>query len=369
MGHRKTRRIYDKALTYEKLYAAWKTVSHTCKNRRGVFEFAMFGQARVAKLLKVLKERKYWPNRFRCFMIFEPKPRLVMSQSIRDKTVNHFIANEYLIPTLEPSLVDTNVATRKRLGASYAMKMIKRYISQMQAERPGAPIFVLKIDISKYFYTISHEILFKMLEKRIKDRDVLEILRRIVNETNKPYINQMIDIFNRKYGTEIPHYKKGRGLSIGAVTSQFLAIYYLSDLDHYIKEELGCRWYIRYMDDFLIMGWDKAELYELKEVVRRKLGELGLEMNEKSAVYNLCSETGVPFLGYRYYVVNGKLKIVCLAKTVKRIKRRLQMLKEHDIDKYGKSYAAYKGYFLYAWPAVEWGGSKVVLGENQGDSA
>ena len=278
--------------------------------------------------------------------------REVIRQSIRDKTVNHFVANEHLLPLLEPSLIDTNVATRKGYGSSYAMKMIKRYISQMQVERPGAPIYVLKIDISKYFYTISHKTLFKMLKKRIKDKDVLEILRRIVDETNKPYVNRMIDVFNRKYETEIPHYEKGRGLSIGAVTSQFLAIYYLSDLDHYIKEELKCKWYIRYMDDFLIMGWDKAKPYGLKGVIRRKLEALGLKMNEKSAVYNCCSETGFPFLGYRYCVVNGKMRIVCLAGTVRRVRKRLKMLYEYDYKKYLRSRESYRGYFMNVWPMV-----------------
>ena len=351
MGHRKTRRIYDKSLTYEKLHEAWRTVSHTCKNRRGVFEFAMFSYVRVAKMLKVLRERKYWPNRFRCFMIFEPKPRLVMSQSIRDKAVNHFITNEYLIPLLGPSLIDGNVATRKELGASYAMKLIKRYFSQMMAERPGAKIYALKIDIAKYFYTIDHKILFELLKRRIKDKDLLEILRRIICETDKSYINKMVDYLNHKYGTEIPHYEKGKGLSIGAVTSQFLAIYYLNDLDHYIKEDLKCRFYVRYMDDFLILGWDKAELQRLKKIIEDELAKLELKMNEKSAVYNCCSETGFPFLGYRYYVVNGKLQIVCLAKTVRRIKRRLKVLFEHDYEKYLRSYEAYRGYFLNAHPA------------------
>ncbi|MBR3056236.1 RNA-directed DNA polymerase [Candidatus Saccharibacteria bacterium] len=254
MGHRKTRRIYDKALTYEKVYSAWNTVSHTCKNKQGLFEFMLFAHVRVDKILEELKQRKYYPHKYRCFMIFEPKPRLVMSQSIRDKVVNHFVAREYLLPLLERTLIDTNVATRTGMGSSYATKMLRRYLSQMMAKRPGAKIYAMKVDVSKYFYTIDHEILFEKLERRIKDGDVLEILRRIVGETNKPYINRVIDGFNAYYHTDIPHYEQGKGLSIGAMTSQFLAIYYLNDLDHYIKEVLGCRWFIRYMDDFFDTG-------------------------------------------------------------------------------------------------------------------
>lgn len=354
MAHRKTRRIYDKALVYENVYAAWKTVSHTCKNRRGVFEFSMFAHVRVAKILDELKNRTYYPNKYRCFMIFEPKPRLVMSQSIRDKAVNHFVANEYLIPLLDPSLIYTNVATRKGAGSSRAMKMLKRYISQMMAERPGEKIYVAKIDIAKFFYTIDHEILFNKLKLRIKDSDVIELLKRIIDETNKPYINKIIDRFNVRYGTDIPHYENNKGLSIGAVTSQFLAIYYLNDLDWFIKEELGCRYLIRYMDDILILGFDKQELYRIMEIVGMELEKLKLKVNPKSAVYNCCSLTGFPFLGYRYYMPKpGVLKIKPLAKTVKRIRLRLSMLSEYDPDKYLRSRAAYKGYFMHAVPERE----------------
>ena len=293
MAHRKTRRVYDSVLTYEKVYAAWNTVSHTCKNRRGVYEFAMFQQARIAKILEDLRARKYYPNKYRCFMIFEPKARLVMSQSIRDKVVNHFVAREYLLPLLDSMLIDTNVATRYERGSAYAHKMLRRYFSQLMAKRPGVRIYALKIDISKYFYSIDHKILFKKLKKCVKDGDILEILHRIIDETNKPYINQAIDGFNRCYGTDIPHYENGKGLSIGAMTSQFLAVFYLNDIDWYIKERLYCKYYIRYMDDFLILAHDKDELYGMWKAIEEKLSELKLMVNPKSAIYNCNSRGGL----------------------------------------------------------------------------
>ena len=364
MTHRKTRRVYDKPLTFENLFAAWKTVSQTCQNRRGVFEFGMFAHARVMKNLIILKKREYRPNRFRCFMIFEPKPRLVMSQSIKDKVVNHFVANHYLMPLLERTLVDVNVATRKGKGASQAMKMMKRYFSQMQAKRPGAKIYALKIDVSKYFYTIDHGLLFEMLEKKIKDKDVIEILRRIIEETNKPYINKVVDKFNAKYGTKIPRYEQGKGLSIGAVVSQFLAIFYLSDLDRKIKEVYGCRYFLRYMDDFLILGWSKRELMRLKKLIETDLAGYKLRANPKSTIYNCSCSAGVPFLGYRYCVINGRLRIFCLAGTVRRIRARLKVLKVHDFEKYERSYAAYRGYFMHTVPEVR---MEEVVGAIGGD--
>lgn len=350
--HRQTRRVYDKALTYEKLYAAWNTVLHTCKNKQGLYEFAMFQQAKLSELLDELKERKYWPNKYRCFMIFEPKPRLVMSQSIRDKVVNHFVAREYLIPLLERTLIDANVATRMDMGSSYAMKMLKRYFAKLYAEDPSRDIFALKIDISKYFYRIDHDILFEKLSRKVKDKDVLEILHRIIDEANKPYINRIIDVFNEKFGTEIPHYEKNKGLSIGAMTSQFLAIFYLSDLDRHLKEDLGCRYFLRYMDDLIILDHDKDKLYRFKDEIKKCLADVKLEVNPKSAMYNCSSYAGVPFLGYRYFIdTKGTLRIVPLSGTVRRIRKRLKLLKTHDPEKYLRSEAAYRGYFMHAVPA------------------
>ena len=176
-------------------------------------------------------------------------------------------------------------------------------------------------------------------------------MERIISETDKPYINKLIDKFNKKFGTDIPHYEKGKGLSIGAVTSQFLAIFYLNDVDWKIKEIYKCRWYIRYMDDLVILGWDKAELGRLKDNIEKDLAELKLKVNPKSALYNCCSATGVPFLGYRYYVDGrGRLRVRCLAWTVRRIRRRLKLLMRYDFVKYERAYEAYRGYFLQTWP-------------------
>ena len=353
MGHRKTRRIYDEKLTFEDVYKAWRTVARTCKNRRGVFEFSLFAHARVWLILQELKARRYWPNRFRCFMIFEPKPRLVMSQSIRDKIVNHFVVDNYLLPLLERTLIDANVATRKKKGARAAHEMLRRYIAQMQAERPGARIYVVKIDVSKFFYTIDHKALFELLGRKIRDSDVLELVRRIVVETNKPYVNKIIIKFNRWYQTDIPCYGQGKGLSIGAVVSQFLAFFCLSEVDRKIKEVYKRRWFIRYMDDLVILGWSKVELKQLMRLVEEDLKTVRLKMNPKSAVYNLCSATGVPFLGYRYRLDSrGRLRVVCLARTLRRIRRRLRLMRIYDPQKYVLAYESYRGYFRYTAPLV-----------------
>ena len=340
---RKSKNIYSSAITYDNIYNMWKIIKRTCKNKREVFLFSLNLNTNIHYIYHMLKTKTYKPSQYRTFLIFEPKPRLVMSQTITDKIINHFVANYYLIPYMENSLIDSNVATRKNKGSSYAMKLIKKYYNKILINEQNKEIYALKIDVSKYFYTIDHEILLKKIQNKIEDKDVLNLIKIIISEANNDYVNISIKNYNDKFNTSIPYYQKGKGLSIGAMTSQFLAIFYLNDLDHYIKENLKCKYYIRYMDDFLILDTDKERLKKIQTKIFEKLEKTKLNVNEKSNIYK--SSSGYVFLGYKYKVVNNKLKILFNKKTYYKIKRKLKYLYAKSKIQYNKSLASYYGYF------------------------
>ncbi len=340
---RKSKNIYSSAITYDNIYNMWKIIKRTCKNKREVFLFSLNLNTNIHYIYHMLKTKTYKPSQYRTFLIFEPKPRLVMSQTITDKIINHFVANYYLIPYMENSLIDSNVATRKNKGSSYAMKLIKKYYNKILINEQNKEIYALKIDVSKYFYTIDHEILLKKIQNKIEDKDVLNLIKIIISEANNDYVNISIKNYNDKFNTSIPYYQKGKGLSIGAMTSQFLAIFYLNDLDHYIKENLKCKYYIRYMDDFLILDTDKERLKKIQTKIFKELEKIKLNVNEKSNIYK--SSSGYVFLGYKYKVVNNKLKILFNKKTYYKIKRKLKYLYAKNKIQYNKSLASYYGYF------------------------
>lgn len=339
---RKTKNIYDDAITLENIYRVWNIIKKTCKNRKAVFYFSLNLSTNLDYIYYQLKNKKYIPQKYRTFMIFEPKARLVMSQTIYDKLVNHFVANYYLIPHLEKSLIDSNVATRKEKGSKYAMELLKQYYNKLLINHKDQEIYCLKIDISKYFYSIDHETLLTMLKKKIKDKDVISLIEQIISETNKEYINESIKVYNKKYNIDIPFYRENKGLSIGAMTSQFLAIFYLNDLDHFIKEKLHHKYYIRYMDDILILSTDKAKLLSDWKIITKEIEKLKLRINNKSNIYK--SSRGFSFLGYKYKVINNKLNISFNKKTYYRIKRKLRKLYKIDKIKFNKSCASYYGY-------------------------
>jgi len=265
-----------------------------------------------------------------------------MSQTVSDKVTNHFVTNLYLLPYLERKLIDQNVATRIGKGSEYANKLIIDYLNAIRIHDKFQEIYCLKVDISKYFYSISHELLINKLKIDISDSNVINILISMIGETNQPYVNEFINYCNLNFLTNIPFYDYATGLSIGAMTSQFLAIYFLNDLDHYIKEKLKCKYYVRYMDDFIIFDVNKERLKVVWREIEEKLTELRLKMNPKSGLYRLSA--GFSFLGYSYRVVNNKLRMSYRKSTYKKIQKRLKLLEEKDMVKYYRAYASYYGY-------------------------
>lgn len=337
MSKRKRSKTYnylDKVLTMDNLYKSWIAVCKTCKNKTYLFEFENCLNSNLFRIYLSLRDGTYEPGRFKVFMIYVPKKRIVMNQLIKDKIVNHFISEYIFRPLLEPKLIDTNVATRVGYGEKYASTKLFNYLNGLDKDT-----YALSIDISKYFYNIDHNILMGMLAKDIYDKRILNIVKRIISETNKDYVNKIVAAYNSTFELGVPLYMNNKGLSIGAVTSQFLAIYYLNNVDHYIKEVLHCKYYIRYMDDFIILDKDKDKLLSIRNYIIDKLSELNLSVNKKTSIKKVSASFN--FLGIRYTRKN-KLQRKFVYKNYKRV---LNNLKENDIIKKYLMESSYIGYF------------------------
>ena len=240
---------------------------------------------------------------YNIFLIQEPKYRIIMSQNIYDKLINHVVATKFLLPVLDRCLIETNIATRLNKGTHFGIKFLKKYLNGLK----GETIYALKYDISKYFYNIDHEVLMKLLYKKFKDKRVLNILKKIIDSTDKEYVNRTITKLkemeiDRIKGLEIsdkekklkilevsqiPLYEKGRGLPIGNMTSQILAVFYLNELDHFIKEKLGCKYYIRYMDDGVLLSNYKEYLKYCMKEIEGVIKEYKLCLNKKTKIINV----------------------------------------------------------------------------------
>ena len=354
--------LYENMISYNNILSVYKKIKNSTKNKKEVYNYELNLNQNLLDTLFSLSKSTYVFSKYNIFLIREPKYRLIMSESFPDKVVNHLFSKYVLSYALQSTLINSNVATRTDKGSKEAYNLFIKYTNNLIYEKKK--IYVLKIDISKYFYNINHNIMINMVSEKIKDERVLDMLKVILDTTDNDYVNKTIlSVVNReiykvnklnistiekekliKELKSIPLYRKGYGLPIGNMSSQILAVFFLNKVDHFIKEKLGCKYYIRYMDDLVILGNDKEELKNVFENVSKYIESFDLNVNNKSGIYSLSD--GVNFLGYNFRVFNNKLIIRYRSDTIKRVYKRLKNLKVYDNEMYLKSVASYKGYFL-----------------------
>ena len=347
---------YDTLVDYNKILDSYRLVVKNTEHKEKLFKYNLFLSSNLVSIYNSLKDFKYHHGKYNIFLIKDPKYRVIMSENLTDKIVNQMVSEYILKPVLEPRLIDSNVATRKNMGSRYAFNLCKKYINYLKRE--NKEIYVLKFDIKKYFYNIDHDALLDRLDKIYIDKRIISLLRDIIYSSNMSYVNREIDsIINRELKKDlsidrvdelkrVPRYYYHKGLAIGNVTSQILAIFYLNRIDHLIKEKLSCKYYIRYMDDGIIFDYDKERLKYIWSVIEKELVKEKLELNKKTNIYKLSG--GFAFIGYRFILRNNKLIIRINNKVKTRIKRKIKYLSIYDKDKLVRVKASYYGYMKRA---------------------
>jgi len=265
--------LFEKIVTFENLtLAAEKTLSgHKHKPAAARFHFNL--ETELFSLQEELSSGAWRPRPYRTFTVYEAKPRQICASEIRDRVVHHAVCN-ILDPIFECRMIHETYACRVGKGAHAAVRRAQQFMRRAD--------YSLQCDVKKYFASIDHQALKTMLRRILKDRLLLDLLDRIIDHP-------------------LPGAEPGRGIPIGNLTSQYFANYYLGALDHFIKEDLHIKGYLRYMDDWLIFSDRKEELHETLAAVREFLRDrLKLELKEKSLrIAPVWS--GISFLGFRVY--------------------------------------------------------------------
>jgi retron-type reverse transcriptase len=219
--------------------------------------------------------------------------------------MHHALCN-IIIPIFEKSFIDNSYACRKEKGSHKAIKKLRSFLKNRNN------LYCLQCDISKYFDSINHDTLIKIIKKKIGCQKTINLIVKI------------IDSFNKDTGVGIP---------IGNLTSQLFANIYLNELDQFVSHELKQKYYIRYMDDFLILG-SKKDLRDLKIKVEQFLTDkLQLKMNPKKVNIFPCNK-GIDFLGYIVFK-----DYILLRKST--IKRFIKKMKDKGIEEARKAWVAY----------------------------
>ena len=319
------------------------SVCKTVRNKKKVDKLENKKIEHIINIYNRLNNKNFKFDKYNIFMITDPKCRIVMAEEIEDKIINHLVAKYILVKTFENKYIDSMVATRKNKGTLYGVKLLKKYLNKIKRKYDN--FYFLKLDISKYFYSIDHNILKKILKKKIKDKDALDILKSIIDSTNEKYVNKeikqlkdgrinylnKINLNNKekliKETEEIPLYKYNKGCALGNQTSQAFGLIYLYELIHFIKEKLHIKYIINYMDDFVIIHHDKEYLkYCLNEIKLKLEKEYKLKLNPKKTKIDSIKK-GIDFLGYIFYIKNDKIILKLRKRNKTNLKKKVKNLK------------------------------------------
>ncbi len=244
--------LWPQLVSFENLWLAFHKACLGKANRPAVTTFCLDLESQLFQLQHELCEFTYFPGTYRQFIIRERKPRLISAAPFRDRVVHHAIMN-LLEPILEKRFYPHSYACRQGKGTHRAVDQYQRWANRWT--------YVMKLDIARYFPSIQHERLKIQLCSLIKDSYFLALLDRVIDGS--------------------PTEQHGVGLPIGNLTSQYFANLYLNSIDHWLALQPSCSAYLRYVDDLLILGDDKAELWYLRDQLQKQLEELGLCLHPK----------------------------------------------------------------------------------------
>jgi len=297
---KKFNNLYSQIISFENLYRSAVEAAKGKRTKTNVADFLLNREKELFKIKRELETGNYQPGGYRTFYVNEyGKKRKISATSFSDRVVHHAFCR-IVEPIFDKRFIFQSFACRVGKGTHLAIKTAERYLRQNN--------YAFQADIAKYFENINHKILLAILERKIKDKKIINLARLILESWNK---------------------NLGKGVPIGNLTSQFFANLYLNELDYFVKFELGNKHYVRYMDDFILFSKNKKELWNWHAEINKFLVEkLLLSLHKrKSTVYNVVN--GVPFLGFRILKKYRRIKNANVVRFIKRI----HQFKKYFLDK------------------------------------
>ena len=276
--------IWADIIAFENLHRAAYQVLRGKRGQVQAGEFHIDLEDNLFQLHEELKTYAYEPGPYRTFWISDPKPRLISAAPFRDRVVHHALVN-IIEPIFERRFINHSYACRTGKGTHKALDQFVKW--------SRSTCYCLKMDIRKFFPSLDHEVLKEIIRRSLKDTEVLWVCDLVIDHSNE----QEPIVLHFPGDDLITPLERRHGLPIGNLTSQFFANVYLDRLDHFIKDRLRVKRYLRYVDDFCIFHDDKSHLTELREDVLEFLFGLRLSLNEgKSRIRQL--KEGIEFLGF-----------------------------------------------------------------------
>lgn len=316
--------LYLKLCSYENLEAAFKKAKKRKSTKPYVVEFEKNLSENLQNLRNELAFHTYKPVPLKTFIICDPKTRKICKSAFRDRVVHHALVR-VIEPILDKTFICDSYANRKGKGVHVALKRFD-YFKRKVSKNNTRNCYVLKADIKHYFETVYQDILTDIISRKIKDKRVIWLIRQILKNYNPK--------------------EAGKGMPLGNLTSQFFANVYLNELDQFVKHKLKAKYYLRYVDDFVILHNSNKFLGDCKGKINNFLKtELKLELHpDKSKVIPLYK--GIKLFGFRAFYYHKLLRKSNLRKFMRKLaelKKKLAfgLITEEDLTESIKGWTGY----------------------------
>jgi retron-type reverse transcriptase len=286
------------------LNSAWKKFSRCKKSRIDVSEFQKYLAKNINEIHQLLRTGEYTHGSYKQFKICDPKQRIIHKAMVQDRLVHQAIVSA-VEPVFEEQFIYDSYSCRINKGTHAGVARLQLFLRRA-SHNNTEKVYVLKCDVRQFFASIDHKILIRLIEQKISDKQTLDLLKIIISS----------------------HYSSdNKGIPLGNVTSQLFANIYLHELDWFMKQKLGIKYYLRYCDDFVVISTNKEYLQSLIESIRQFLSsQLKLELHPNKVSIRPWDQ-GIDFLGYvsRPYVTSVRNKTKC---------RMLSRVNEGNISSY-----------------------------------
>jgi len=350
--------------SFRDVYNAYLNCRRRKRNTINALRFEADILENLFSLSESLCTGNYQPLRSVYFITQKPKLREIFAADFRDRVVHHL-----LVPRLErifePKFIYDSYACRKEKGTHAAVNRLKLFMNKITRGRRVAAWFI-QLDISSFFMSIDRTILLDKIEKHVKDKIIMDLTRRIINhDCTEKYVYKGNPGLQKKVplNKSLFFIPPNKGLPIGNLTSQFFANVYLNELDQYVKHELKAKYYLRYVDDFILLHSSKVKLLEMRDNIKNFLSKkLLLSLKPEFAIKRVSE--GSNFLGYiirpDYVLVRNRVirnlktklcyfkrKIIVEGKIGKK-RYVITHLRENVVHKLRQILASYLGHFKHA---------------------
>lgn len=333
----KIKNVYEHITSDENILNAYYNARKGKRYRKQVLEFTKNLERNLIEIQNELKKEIINYPTYKEFYIYEPKCRLILSQDFKE-VVKQWAFYQVLSPLFAKMYITDSYACIKGRGQIAAVKRLYYWLRLVNSPRYNAmkkgldtssmnKWYYLKIDFSKYFYRVDHEVMLGVLRRKIKDDRVVRWLETRIKSPDMPFglpagmKPEDVDINDRLYD---------KGMPVGALISQMLANVYNDQIDQYAKRILGIHYYIRYQDDIIILSDDKKQIKEWHKKLEQFANEvMKMELNDKTCIRPI--NQGIEFCGFRLWATHVKIRKSTALKMKRNLKGVMHRYNKGDI--------------------------------------